>query len=240
MDFIKSDFMEITISALAAIIFLFILAKLTGPRQIAQLTFYDYVVGISVGSIAASLAIDTDLPFWLGLWAMAIFSGISIAMSYFGNKSIYARRIFSGTPKVFVFRGQIIEKNLKRQNYDINDLLMACRSSGYFDLNDLEFVIMETTGQLSFLPKSEKAPLTPSDMNLQPSFATLQANVIIDGNIMTKHLRAIGQDEAWLRQRLAEEDIRDIKTVLLATADIKGNFRVYKAQRKSDEMDLFE
>lgn len=240
MEFFRMPFIEITLNSLGAITFLFVLAKLTGPRQISQLTFYDYVVGISIGSIASAIAIDSELEFWLGLWAMAIFAGTSILIAILGNKSIHVRRIFSGVPSILIYRGEIMEKTMRKKHFDINELLMTCRSHGYFDIDDLEYVIMEPNGQLSFLPKSEKAPLTPSDMNLQPSYATLQANVIIDGHIMHQHLRNIGQNEGWLKQRLKEQGISDLNQVLLATADEKGNFHVYRTQQDNPHTNLFE
>ena len=231
---------NIILRSLVAMIVLFLLAKIIGPRQIAQLTFYDYVVGISIGSIAGAIAADPELSLWGGLIAMAIFTLLSIAMSYAGMKSLPARRFFSGTPHLLVCRGRIIEEAMKKQKFDVNDLLAACRAAGYFDIADLEYVIMEINGALSFLPKSEKAPLTPADMNLSPAPAAVRANVIIDGCVMEHHLRSVGLDRAWLEQRLNAENISDLKEVLLAVADEQGGFKLYRKHVRMKDTDLLD
>ncbi|MDO4542570.1 MAG: DUF421 domain-containing protein [Bacillota bacterium] len=233
------DFGDITLRSLFSIITLFFLAKLIGPRQIAQLTFYDYVIGISVGSIAAAIAIDQDLSLWLGLWSMAVYIGVSYFMAISGNKSIKARRFFSGTPKVLLYQGKIIEKNLKSQKMDLNDFLAACRVNGYFDLNELEYAIMENNGNISFMPKSPKAPLTPEDMEIFAEPAQLTANVIIDGNIMERHLASIGKNEEWLKAQLLSNGGYEIRDILLATANERGDFHIYLKNQNKDALDLF-
>lgn len=234
------DFGEVTIRALVSIITLFFLAKLIGPRQIAQLTFYDYAIGISVGSIAAAIAIDQELSLWLGLWAMAVYIGVSYIMALSGNKSIKARRFFSGTPKILLYQGKIIEENLKGQNMDLNDFLSACRTQGYFNISDLEYAIMENNGGISFLPKSPKAPLTPENMSIFTEPSQLMANVIIDGNVMEHHLRSIGKNQEWLNAQLLSQGGYEIKNVLLAVANEEGEFHCYLKNQSQSTLDLFD
>lgn len=230
---------EITMRSFVSVILLFIMAKIIGPRQIAQMTFYDYIIGISVGSIAAATAIDPELPLWDGALAILIYTVVSVGMAISGSKNIHARRFFTGTPAILLYKGQFIEENLKKNNLDMNDVTSLCRVNGYFEINDLEYIIIETNGALSFLPKSEKAPMTPKDMQISPSAATLSANVIIDGNIMEKHLKSIGKDTLWLKGQLQNQNIFDASTVLLATGDKDGNFKAYLKNVKEDNTDLF-
>lgn len=234
------DFIEVTLRALLSIIALFFLAKMIGPRQIAQLTFYDYVIGISVGSIAAAIAIDKDLSLWLGIWAMIVYMGVSYIMAYSGNKSIKARRFFSGAPKILLYKGKIIEQNLRKQNLDLNDFLSACRTNGYFNLHDLEYAIMENNGSLSFLMKSEKAPLTPGDMAVFTEPSQVMSNVIIDGKIMPKHLASINKNEAWLQAQLQAQGNHAVADVLLAVANESGEFHCYLKGQNDDSLDLFD
>lgn len=230
---------EIILRSVISMIALFLLAKIIGPRQIGQLTFYDYILGITAGSVAGAFAIDTALPLWGGLFSLAVFGGASVAMSEAASKSIFCRRLFTGTPEILFYKGNFLEDNLRKNKLDINDVTGLCRSKGYFDLNDLEYIILETNGVLSFLPRSEKAPLTPKDLQLRPSAALLSANVIIDGNIMENHLRSIGKDTAWLLEQLRNEDL-SVKEVLLATADENGRFKAYTKGCSAKKTDLFD
>ncbi|MEE0776009.1 MAG: DUF421 domain-containing protein [Bacillota bacterium] len=240
MDSFVSVFAEITIRSIFSVLGLFLLAKVIGPRQIAQLTFYDYVVGITIGSIAATVAIDEAKPLWIGLWAMAVYVIVSVLMAWAGNKSIKARRFFSGTPKILLYKGKIIEKNLASEKLDLNDLLGACRIHGYFSLDELETIIMEINGSLSFQPKKEFAPLTPSDMERPVGPTNLMANVIIDGVIMENHLKSIGKDKAWLQKQLEQDGFHKADEVFLALADHEGNWISYKKDPDRPMLDFFD
>lgn len=226
--------------SLISVLLLFIMAKIIGPRQIAQMTFYDYVLGISTGSIAAAMAIDTRLPLWGGAVALLVYALISISMALSGSKSIHARRFFTGKPEILLYKGQFLEKHLKRNHLDVNDVTSLSRVSGYFDLDDLEYIIIEPNGALSFLPKSEKAPLTPKDVSRFPADAVLSANVIIDGNIMKNHLQSIGKNTIWLRDQLESINIHNESEVLLATADEQGHFRAFLKDHAEKNTDLFD
>jgi uncharacterized membrane protein YcaP (DUF421 family) len=230
---------EFIYRSFVSVFLLFIMAKIIGPRQIAQLNFYDYILGISVGSIAAAVAIDTTIPLWSCAVALIVYTIVSVGMAFGGLKSMRARRFFTGTPEILMNKGQFIEKNLKKNNLDINDITGLCRVNGFFEMSDLEYIIIETNGALSFLPKSEKAPLTPKDMQIIPSAVNLSANVILDGNIMEKHLESIGKDVLWLKGQLQEQNIFDPTNVLLATADKDGNFKAYLKDIKEENVDLF-
>lgn len=231
---------EITLRSLTSIFLLFFLAKLIGPRQIAQLTFYDYVIGISVGSIAASVAVDKDISIGTGLWAMLLYVLVSLAMAWSGNKSIWARRFFSGTPKILYAKGKIIERNLKKQNLDLNDLLGACRTNGYFQLDTLDYIIMEINGSLSFLPKSDNTPLTPKDMSISTTSAALSANVVIDGNIMEHHLAAINKDIPWLMGKITGTGHSSARDFLLVTATEEGRIFFYPKNQTEEKGDCFD
>lgn len=234
------DFGEYTLRAFVSVCLLFIMAKIIGPRQLAQMTFYDYALGISTGSIAAATAVDTRIPLWGGAVGLFVYAVVSIGMAFWGTKSIHARRFFTGKPEILLYKGQFLEKNLKKNHLDMNDISSLSRVNGYFDLNDLEYIIIEPNGALSFLPKSEKVPLTPKDVQRFPADATLTANVIIDGKVMEKHLKSIGKNPHWLKDQLETLNIHNERDVLLAIADADGKFRAYLKDQKEKNVDLFD
>lgn len=221
------DIGEIALRSVISIAVLFVLAKLMGSKQISQLTFFDYIIGISIGSIAAEMSADDEVPFHFPLIAMAVYTIIAIAISVATVKSIRMRRFMNGTPTIVVDRGRIVRKNLKREHIDLNEMLTQCREQGYFNLADIEFAVLETNGRLSILPRSDKRPLTPEDMNLHPPEEGLCANVIIDGVVMERHLKSIGKNREWLDRQMKEQKIKSVKDVLLATCDTNGNFSAY-------------
>lgn len=218
--------LEVIIRSLISIILLQILAKLSGPKQISQLTFYDYIVGITIGSIAAVMAIDDQIDWYLCALSMILYIVVSIFFSWITTKNIKAREVLTGTPHILIFHGKIIEENLKKVHFDINDLLTQCRIAGYFDISKIEFAIMETTGNVSFMLKSEENPVTNKDMNKQIEQEELMANVIIDGKIMEENLKSIGKDKFWLVNKVNEQDM-DIKDILLGIANLNNDLYLY-------------
>lgn len=218
--------LEVIIRSLISIILLQILAKLSGPKQISQLTFYDYIVGITIGSIAAVMAIDDQIDWYLCALSMILYIVVSIFFSWITTKNIKAREVLTGTPHILIFHGKIIEENLKKVHFDVNDLLTQCRIAGYFDVSKIEFAIMETTGNVSFMLKSEENPVTNKDMNKQIEQEELMANVIIDGKIMEENLKSIGKDKFWLVNKVNEQDM-DIKDILLGIANLNNDLYLY-------------
>ena len=217
----------IVVLSIGSIVELFILCKLMGYRQLSQLSMFDYINGITIGNIAAEMATSLDDNFIEPLVAMLIYAFAAIFLSWWSSKSIKARRIISGKPTVLLNNGQLFEKNFRMAKIDLNEFLALCRISGYFDISLLESAILEENGHISFLPKSGNRPLTPGDMQFTPKRDALVANVIIDGHIMPKNLKASGKDERWLDNQLKTYGISDIKEVFLATCDLNQQFTVY-------------
>ncbi|MEG2814041.1 MAG: DUF421 domain-containing protein, partial [Oscillospiraceae bacterium] len=142
------DMLDVALRAFLSIIFLFIITRLMGRKQISQLSFFDYVIGISIGSIAAGMATGISIPYIHGFIAMAIYTIIAILISILTSKSILMRRFVNGRAYLLIKSGKILEKNLQKVRYDINDLLSEARYAGYFDINDIEYAIMEASGRI--------------------------------------------------------------------------------------------
>lgn len=225
--------------SLGSIVILQILTKIVGARQISQLSFYDYIVGITVGSIAAVMAVDDSIPWQYPAVAMIVYMVITYFEAIVTTKSLTLRKILTGTPTILIYNGKIIEKNLKKVHYDINDLLTECRCNGYFNLDSVHYAVMETNGKVSFLLKSDQRPLTPYDMNITPAQETMYANVVIDGVIMEHQLHAIGKDVNWFHLRCKELHLKHPDQMLLAIADCDNNLYAYYTEEELKDKHYF-
>ena len=240
MNFDINEFISVTIRAISSLIALFLVTKLLGKKQVSQLSLFDYVIGISIGNFAAEMTINLESNEINGIWAVVLFGLFAYFISYLTMKSIVLRRFFMGTPTIIIQNGKILEKNLKSLKLDINDVLEEVRSSGYFDLSEIEYAIMETNGKLSVLAKSQFRPLTPNDMNIKVSQESIWANVVIDSKIMKKNLSIMKKDEKWLMKELKVKGYSDLEKILLAVLDVNGKVMVYERNRNLDSKDVLE
>ncbi len=234
------DALMIVPRSLFSLLALFLITKLIGRKQVSELSLFDYVIGISIGNFAAEMTINLDAPYTHGIIAVIVFGLSAYIVSFATMKSIQLRRWIIGTPILMIQNGKILEKNLRKVMIDVNDLLEQCRSAGYFDLNEIEYAVMEANGKISILPKSEYKPLTPNDMKVKTSKACLCANVIIDGNIMKKNLKNMNKTEDWLKQELKVKGYQAIKPILLATLDNQEKLTIYEKNRDIKDYDVLE
>ncbi|MBM7833278.1 DUF421 domain-containing protein [Clostridium sardiniense] len=196
-----------------------ILSKLIGIKIISQINFFDFIVGISIGSMIAKIIIDKDHVVFSGLVALIMFTLLTIATSYLNLKSYTARSIINAKTLILVENGRIIDKNIKKLRITINELMMKLREKDIFSLEDVQFAIMESNGKLSVLIKADKKPVTPYDMNLKVKGLSLLSDIIIDGKIRDKNLKIAGIDKKWLQSELKKKKINNIKDVFYAGVD---------------------
>lgn len=222
---------DIILRTLISALVLFILAKVMGRKQVGQLNTFDYIIGITIGSIAAEMTINQEIGYWVCIVSMITLAIIGILISYVTTKSIALRRLITGTPIILIEDGKIIEKGLNNARFDVNDLLQESRVNGYFDISEIEYALMEANGRISFLPKSKYVPLTPNDSNIKVPYKGLTSNLIIDGHIMKNNLRNINKKEEWLIARLKNQKIEP-KDILLLSCNSKEQFTVYKKDEK--------
>ncbi len=219
----------------------FIFTKLMGNREMSQISMFDYVSSITIGSIAGEMAVMSTDSFFKPLVAMVVFSVFSMLISYSTCKSIVLRRFFEGQSILLYQNGQIFEKNLLKAKVDIDELLAACRLEGYFDLEEIHTVYLEPSGMISVLPKSANRPATPKDMNLNPTQSMPLANVIIDGKILYDNLHNTGKDDKWLNKQLESKGVKNLKDIILATYDFSdSNLNVYQKTNRKVLRDIFE
>lgn len=221
------EFVYVMVLSLGSILVLFVLTKIMGYRQISEMSFFDYIIGISIGSIAAEMATNVDLEWWKGVLAMTIYGGAGFLLSLVTQKSIRARKFISGQPIVLMENGKIIKKNLNKARLEINDLLTSARGNGYFNLADIDFAIMETTGKISFAPVSGKRQLNPQDFNFTPQKEGLYINVIVDGKIMEEDLKKSGITLNELKRQLKSQG-KTPQDIILATVDINKSLTIFE------------
>jgi uncharacterized membrane protein YcaP (DUF421 family) len=234
-------FAKIIMSSFASLISLFLFTKLMGNREMSQLSMFDYISSIAIGSIAGEMAVMSTDSIIEPLISMGIFTVCTILISYMTCKSIMLRRFFEGQAILLYQNGQIYEKNLLKAKLDVDELLAACRISGYYDLEEIHTVYLETNGEISVLPMSKSRPVTPEDLNLSPIQSAPMPNVIIDGKIMDDNLKFTGKNDKWIEKQLKSKGISDINEVILATFDIsKDQLNIYTKYHKKMLRDIFE
>ena len=230
----------IAVKSLVAAVVLFVLARLMGKKQISQLTFFDYTVGISIGSIAANMSVDQRISIKLGIISMLVWAMFPILLSIISTHSIIARRILDGTPTILIQKGMFIEKNLKKSKLTVNDLLEELRLKDVFNITDVEVATLETNGKLSIQKVVSSQTPTLSDLKLPSTYTGLVANVIIDGKLMKENMKQVSIDEMWINNEMIKNNINAVKDILLATCDSKRNIHFYKKGDGQDELDILQ
>ncbi len=211
---------------LFSIALLFLLTKLIGKRQMSQVSMFDYIIGISIGSVAAELATHHDsIPG--GIIAMLIYTAVTILFAVISNRFIGARKFIEGKADIIFEDGKFHFENMKKNRFDMHELLMQARIAGYFDLSKIKIIMLEANGQLSFLPYGAEHPATPRDMALTVTDDYLQYNIIVDGQIQKDVLKYTKMSEKQLLFRLKEQKT-ELREVALATFSGDGKLNIFK------------
>lgn len=221
------NFLTLCLTALGSFVALFLVAKWIGHKQIAQLDFFDYINGITIGSIAAEMATELEKP-WKPLTAMVIYGGITVLLSFISSRFPRSRKYLNGTPTILLDHGKLYRENLKKAKLDLSEFLVMCRQQGYFDLTTIETAIFEYNGKLTILPVSDQRPATPKDLAMSPQQELLFTELIMDGRILEGNLKRMGLDLTWLDKQLKERHIHSPKDVFLAVCDRNLTFTVFE------------
>ena len=209
------DIIKVILTALLSVLALFVITKIMGHKQVAQLDFFDYVSGITIGSIGAELATELEEPY-KPLIALCVWGAASVVLNLITSKIPKARKYINGTPTILMSDGKLYRENLKRAKLDLSEFMLLCREAGYFDLDEIQVAVFEHNGQLTVLPRSESRPLTPEDVGIPTKAAHIGTELIMDGRIMGENLTRLGRDAAWLEKRLRAEGVYDTKEIFLA------------------------
>lgn len=221
------SFLVLCLTALGSFAVLFLVAKFIGHKQIAQLDFFDYITGITIGSIAAEMATELEEP-WKPLTAMVIYGAVTLLLSVMSNKFPRTRKYLNGTPTILMDHGKLYRENLKKAKLDLSEFMVMCRQQGYFDLTSIQTAVFEYNGRLTILPVSDQRPATPKDMNLMPEQELLFTELIMDGRILEDNLKRMGLDLTWLDKQLKQRHIHSAKDIFLAVCDRNLKFVLYE------------
>lgn len=208
------DIIKILLTALLSVAALFVITKIMGHKQVAQLDFFDYVSGITIGSIGAELATELEEPY-KPLIALCVWGAASLFINFLTHKSPKTRKYVNGTPTILMNGGKLYRDNFKKAKLDLSEFSLLCREQGYFDLEEIQTAVFEHNGKLSILPYSKNRPLVPEDLKIAVKEAHVGVEVIMDGRIMGENLSRIGRDENWLAKRLESEGHKEAKEIFL-------------------------
>ena len=200
--------------AATSVVALFVIAKIMGHKQVSQLDFFDYVSGITIGSIGAELATELESP-WKPLISLVIYGIVSVLLRFMTDKFPKTRKYINGTPTILMNEGKLYRQNFKKAKLDLSEFMLLCREQGYFDLDGLQTVIFEHNGKLSILPKASSRPPTPDDLKITASATHIGTEIIMDGRIMGENLTRIGRDEKWLNSGLKAQGYKDVSEIFL-------------------------
>lgn len=215
------DWLNIVLRSIGSLAYLFLLTKIIGKRQIKQLTYIEYIVGITIGSIAAFMATEMDGPVYHSLIGMGIFAIFPVVMEWLSLKSKILRDFFEGKSTVLIKEGKILEDNLKKERLTAEDLMEQLRIKNVYRAADVEFAVMETSGEISVLLKAENQPVTPKHLELTVAPSEEGQIIILDGVIMDEPLATAGLNRRWVRTELQKAGVA-LENVFLGQVDKGG------------------
>lgn len=192
-----------------------ILTRIIGRKLLAQMSYFDFVVGITIGSISGSYVVQMVKGMWI-LIAPVLLTLCAIAFDYIHLKKLRLRKLAEGEPVIVIQNGNIMEDNMRKLRYHLDDLEMQLRDKGVFDFNEVEFAVLESHGQLSVLKKTQFQPVTPKDMNMKTGYKGLSMEIIKDGDILDKNLQQNNLSIDWLKQELKNRNIQKVSDVVYA------------------------
>ena len=223
------DFVKVILTSLLSAVSLFIIAKILGHKQMAQLDFFDYVTGITIGSIAAELATELESPS-KPLIAMVVYGAVAYTLTIIAHKLPKARKFINGTPTIIMDGGKLYRENMKKAKLELSEFMVMCRQEGYFDINDIETAIFEYNGRLTILPKSKKRPLNPEDMNISPEKAAICTEVIMDGRVLHENLKRLGFNLEWLEKQLKTQRYNSPREIFLGICDPNNKLTLFPVE----------
>jgi len=219
------DSLEVIMRTLFAVVVLFFLTKLLGKRQVSQLSFFEYITGITIGSLAAYISLDTDKKWHLGVIALAVWVAVSLGIEFLQIKSKKARDFIDFKSTVVIKDGKILEDNMKKERLTSDELLEELRKKDVFNIADVEFAIMEADGAVNVLLTRENLPLTPKDLGITVAPEKESQAVIMDGKVMDEPLDTLGLTRSWLQGELEKLGVTT-ENVFLGQVDSYGELTV--------------
>lgn len=234
------ELINVALTSIGSVVVLFFLTKLIGNKQISQLNTFDYINGITIGSIAAEMATSLEDDFLKPLLAMVIYTAVVLLISWSAEKSIKLRRFFTGRSLVLINNGKMYRENFKKCKLDITEFLTQCRECGYFDISQIQTAVFETNGKVSFMPKAMQRPVTPQDLSLKIKDEKPSVTIIQDGVVLDENLHYTGNDRQWLNGQLKNLGINNPDDVFLASCDGNNKLTAFVKLKEKAHGDIFQ
>ena len=210
-------------------IFVLIVMRLMGKREIGQLQPFELAIAIMIADLASIPMTDSGIPITNGIISILGSLLMHLVISFLNVKSIKAREIICGKPTILIYRGKIDEKALKKERFTINELEERLRGNNIYNLGDVEYAILETSGQVTVIQKPEKRNTIPEDFNIIPDYEGIPYDLVVDGKIMEKNLQAIGKNYQWLKKQVEKFNMKP-EEALIVTYDAKGQIFCQKKE----------
>lgn len=212
-------------------IIVLIVMRLMGKREIGQLQPFELAISIMIADLASIPMADIGIPIFNGIIPILGLLAMHLIISLLNLKSMKARAIICGKPSILIYRGKINEKVLKKERFTINELEERLRANNVFNLGDVEYAILETSGQVSVIQKPEKRNTTPQDFKIVPEYEGIPYDLVVDGKIMHANLREIGKDYNWLKKQVEKFKMKP-EEALVVTMDGKGQIFCQEKENK--------
>lgn len=221
-----NEVLTVFLRTILVLVLLFFLFKIMGKKQVSQMNMFDYITGITIGSIAADLSLDIEKNIMAGIICLLIYCLTDLLLSYLSLKSVKLRNFFNGREVIIIENGIINKENMAKNKITINILETEARVNGYFNLKEINNAILEPNGKISFEPKEKEKSATKKDININSKDKSLVYNIIIDGEIITENLEHINKDIDWLKHELKILGKKK-ENILLLTADLDNHINIY-------------
>lgn len=220
------ELLVILIRSIVAFFVLLGLTRIMGKKQLSQLTFFDYIVGITIGSIAATMSVDQNIKISNGLISLIIWGMLPLLLGYIGLKSGKLLRLTDGTPAIVIKQGKVMENEMKKNQLAIDELMMMLREKGVFKLDDVEMAVFENNGELSVMKKTAVDTITPQTLGLKVSNEGPPSLLIVDGHILHNNLTALKLDRQWLMKEIQKQGVYSEKDIFIAQVDANHNLYI--------------
>lgn len=219
----------------AAFILLMIVMRFIGRKAVSQMTYFDFAVGITLGSLTANMGLGPKPTLIVTASVIVTMAVMAVVTGFLSTKFFRFRKLVNSEPVVVISNGKLVEENMLKTRTTVNDLTSWLRAKNVFNIADVEFAVLENCGQLSVLLKSQKRPVTPADLKISTAYEGLQRQLIIDGEIMYENLQDAHLDETWLRAELKKQGISDVNEVFFAALDTTGKLFVSRGIEGQEE-----
>jgi uncharacterized membrane protein YcaP (DUF421 family) len=221
---------EMTIRCVLSFIILYLLCRILGKKLISQMTFFDFVAGVTLGSITASLIFSSNVPKWVGLYGLTLFALIVLVLDLITLKSFKGRKMINGEPLLLVKNGKFNEQGMSKARLTVDELQLQLRKKNIFYLDEVDMAFFETDGTISVLKKPEKMSATKKELQINTPSRGVPQVFILDGEILPESLGSMGKDNEWLNSILKQFGLKDVSEVAIAQIDQLNNIYIDKRE----------